>query len=114
MMDRIIVVNHAARILRLRKNSFPLLHSKAMYIISQPTANDGTTMKYDDGQYHVEYLEFEYLGGVKYWDYCIVNVYGEICHKNGNSLRYVDRFWADKLCNYLNQCPNGAIITNLT
>ena len=71
-------------------------------------------MKYTDGQYHVECREFEYLGGVTYWDYCIVNVYGETCEQDGITLRYATIKHAQKFCEELNQCPEGAVIRNLT
>lgn len=71
-------------------------------------------MKYNDNQYHVEYREFEYFGGYKQSDWTIVNVYGEVCNKNGISLRFANKDAAFKYCIKANICNDGGICTNFT
>jgi len=71
-------------------------------------------MKYTDGLYHVEEREFEYFGGYKQKDHCIVNVYGEPCSIAGKTLVFINYKEADDYCRRMNVCPEGAIFADLT
>lgn len=71
-------------------------------------------MKYQDGKYHVEYMEFEYSGGYKESHWTIVNIYGEVCKSNGLSLRFTWKHDADDYCMKANICNDGGVCTNFT
>lgn len=70
--------------------------------------------KYCDGKYHLEYLNFSYFNGYQEADYTIVNIYGEPCKKNGNTLRFDTEKNAQKYLDKVNETPDGGIITNFT
>lgn len=71
-------------------------------------------LKYTDGKYHIEYKNHLYFNGYSQPDWTIVNVYGEDCRgKNGITLRFDTKENAQKYCDKLNVCPEGAVIRNI-
>jgi hypothetical protein len=72
-----------------------------------------STVRYNDGQYHVENCKFDYLGGYAEWAWTVVTVYGEPVQKNGISMRFRTEEDAKKYADKLNQCADGAVIRNM-
>lgn len=70
--------------------------------------------KYDDGLYHVEWMEHEYFNGYRQADWTLVNVYGEPCRRNGITIRYGTKEAADRDCAKANVDAAGGLITNFT
>jgi hypothetical protein len=69
---------------------------------------------YNDGKYHIEYKQHEYLNGYVQSDWTLVNTLGEDCTKNGITLRFNTKENAQKFCDKANQCSEGGLITNFT
>lgn len=75
-------------------------------------------MKYNDGKYHIEWMEHAYygmyyLGKHKESSWTIVNVYGEPCRCDGIIICFSDKSDAVRYCKKLNIVPEGAVLTNL-
>ena len=70
-------------------------------------------MQYNDGKYHLEYIEHEYLGGYKCFDWTVVNTLGEPCTVNNITVSFRNKVDAERYIAKLNVCPDGGMITTL-
>lgn len=70
-------------------------------------------LKYTDEQYHLEWINHQYLGD--YWEHSwtVVNVYGEPCRIDGITIRFDNKQNAEKYLAKLNHCNEGGLLTNL-